>query len=300
MKIAITTPSGHVGSAVADHLLDFGDEIQVRLLARRPQNLERFVQRGAELAIGSQDDKEFLVSTTRDVDALFWVTPPGYGSDDLRTFQIRMGQAAAHAIRTNRIPRVVNLSSIGAQLGSKVGPINGLHDVETLLNEATDQITHLRPGFFFENVLMQKESISKWGKISFPCSGACSYPMIATRDIGKYAAERLADTDWAGLFFRELHGPEDMSFERMAAILTNALERKIVFVQCSPHEAREAYHETGMSEDVAHLMLEMFHAIDTGRLQPLQPRTPQTTTQTTLFEFAHEVLMPLIAQPVSV
>ena len=188
MKIAVTTPSGHVGSAVVDFLLDFGGDIQVKLLARRPKDLDRFVRRGAELVIGSQDDADFLVSATQDVDALFWVTPPGYGSENVRAFQNRLGIAGSFAIRANNIPRVVNLSSIGAQLSSGVGPICGLYDVEGILDEAADNITHLRPGFFFENFLMQLDSITKWGRISLPLSGSRSYPMIAARDVGHVAA----------------------------------------------------------------------------------------------------------------
>ncbi len=214
MKIAVTTPSGHVGSVVADVLLDFGDDIHVKLLARRPRNLDGFVQRGAELVIGSQDDADYLVSATHDVDALFWVTPPGYGSDNVRAFQNRLGIAAAFAIRTNHIPRVVNLSAIGAQLSSGVGPICGLYDVEGLLDEAGDNITHLRPGFFFENFLMQLDSITKWGRISWPISGSRSFPMIAARDVGRVAAVRLADPKWAGIYIRELHGSGRFELQR--------------------------------------------------------------------------------------
>jgi uncharacterized protein YbjT (DUF2867 family) len=75
-------------------------------------------------------------------------------SDNVRAFQNRLGQAAAFAVRENQIPRVVNLSSIGADLDAEVGPINGLHDVEGLLDNAASSITHLRPGFFFENLLI--------------------------------------------------------------------------------------------------------------------------------------------------
>ena len=35
MKIAITTPTGHVGSAVVDFLLDFGGNVSVKLLGRQ-------------------------------------------------------------------------------------------------------------------------------------------------------------------------------------------------------------------------------------------------------------------------
>jgi uncharacterized protein YbjT (DUF2867 family) len=299
MKIAITTPSGHVGSAATDYLLDFGGDIQVKLLARRRQNLDRFVRRGAEVAIGSQDDKEFMASATRDVDALLWVTPPGFGSDDVRALQNRVGKAAAFAIRSNQIPRVVNLSSIGANLSSGVGPINGLYDVEGLLDDVTDNITHLRPGFFFENLLMQLETIKHWGRFSLPISGSRRYPMIATRDIGRVAAERLADTNWSGQYIRELHGPADLSFDEVAQILSHTLGIKIVYVQCNRQQARKALLESAMSENLADLILEMYDAVESGTLQPLEPRSPQTTTPTTLIEFAREIIFPLIAQPIS-
>ena len=44
MKIAVTTPTGHVGSAAVDCLLDIHD-CQVKLLGRRPNTLRKFVQR---------------------------------------------------------------------------------------------------------------------------------------------------------------------------------------------------------------------------------------------------------------
>ena len=231
MKIAVVTPTGHVGSAVADFLLEFGGDIQVVLLGRCLDRLKEFVRRGAEMAIGSQDDADYLVKATRGVDALFWATPPGYGSDDVRAFQNRLGRTAATAIRTNRIPRVVNLSSLGAQLDSGVGPINGLHDVEGLSDEAATHITHLRPGFFFENLLWQLDSIRKCGCISLPLSGARRYPMLATRDIGRVAAARLASRGWVGHFVGELHGPADFSFDEVAGILADVLGRNIEFVK---------------------------------------------------------------------
>ena len=267
MKIAVTTPTGHVGSAVADFLLDFGGDIRVKLLGRRPEKLTRLSQRGAEIVVGAQDDADFLVDATQDVDALLWVTPPGYGSDDVRAFQNRLGKAAAIAIRTNQISRVVNLSSIGAQLASGVGPISGLHDVEQRLDEVTGDITHLRPGFFFENLLQQLDAIARSNSFSLPLSGSKPFPMIATRDIAMVAAKRLADPKWSGRTIRELHGPADLSFDQVAEVLSDALGRKIVFVRCDPEEARQALLDNALSENVADLMLEMYDAADTGRLR---------------------------------
>ena len=301
MKIAVTTPTGHVGSAVADFLLDRGGEmnVKVKLLGRRPNTLIGFVQRGAEMAIGSQDDADYLASATRDCDALFWVTPPGFGSDNLRAFQNRLGKAAATAIRTNRIPRLVNLSSIGAELDSGVGPICGLHDVEGLLDEVATNVTHLRPGFFFENLLGQLDSIRQRGAISLPISGSQRYPMIAARDIGRFAAERLISRDWTGHSVRELHGPADLSFDEVAGILSEAFGRNVAYVRCDRRQARQAILAGGVSENLADLLLEMYDAVESGRLRSSQPRSKDSTTPTTLADFAREVMLPMLAEAVA-
>ena len=46
-------------------------------------------------------------------------------------------------------------------------------------------------------------------------------------------------------------------------------------------------------------MLEMYDAVDTGKLRTTQPRSAETTTPTTLEEFARGVISPLIAQAAS-
>jgi uncharacterized protein YbjT (DUF2867 family) len=187
---------------------------------------------------------------------------------------------------------VVNLSSIGAHLDSGVGPISGLHDVESVLDEAATHITHLRPGFFFENLLWQLDSICKAGKFSLPLSGTRHYPMIATRDIGRMAAARLASRDWIGHCAGELHGPADLSFDEVAGILSQTLGRKVEFVKCEREDARRTMLENTMSENAADLMLEMYDALETGRLQAIEPRSTKTTTPTTLTEFARNVMLP--------
>lgn len=299
MKIAVTTPTGHVGSAVADLLLESGDEISVKLLGRRPEPLRSFVEKGAQISIGAQDDPDYLIKATQDVDALLWVTPPGYGSDNVRAFQNRLGKAAATAIRKNQIPRVVNISSIGAQFVSGAGPICGLHDVESWLDDAASNVTHLRPGFFFENLLWQIDSIRNWGRISLPISGSRRYPMIATRDIAHVAVERLLDPTWTGHVVRELHGSAELSFDEVARILTDILGRKIVYIKCDREDARQHMLDSAMSENAADLMLEMYDAVEMEQLRPIQRRTTETTTTTTLAKFAYEVMLPMIAEPVA-
>jgi len=297
MRIAITTPSGHIGSAVTHYVLEAGAD--VRLLGRRPEKLKQFADRGAKVVRGSQDDIDFVKWMTYEVDALLWVTPPGYGSDDLRGFQNRLGEVAARVIRENRIPRVGNISAIGGHLGSGVGPVNGLHDVERLLDAEAENIMHLRPGFFFENFLWQMDEIRSRRRICLPLSPSRRYPMLATRDIARVAADWLLDTRWLGRCIQELHGPVDLSCEDAAHAITEGLGQRIGYVKLDKPQARASMIAGGMSENAADLMLELYDAVETGRLKATEPRSPQTTTPTTLAEFAREVMAPMLTEPVT-
>ena len=296
MKIAVTTSTGHVGSLVAERLLNAGAD--VRLLARHPDKLAHLVNRGAGVAEGSLEDEQFVVEATRGVEALFWVTPPDYQVSDYRAFQNRVGCAGAEAIRQNRIRRVVNLSAIGAHCSCGGGPINGLHDVEKILDRVATNIIHLRPAYFFENFVPQLENIKKEGKIYLPVSGTTRIPMLATRDIGIMAADRLVDTCWTGRSVRGLHGPADLSFDEVAAVLSSCLEREIVHVKISEDLARKAMMEWGISEPTCELMLEMYRGFEKGTLRPDEVRSPETFTPTKLADFARKVMRPLIEEPV--
>lgn len=295
MKIAITTPSGHVGSRVADLLLDAGADL--RLLSRHPDKLTRLATRGAGVAEGNLEDEEYVVEATRGVDALFWVTPPDLGVSDLRAFQNHVGRSAAEAIRVNRIPRVVNLSSVGAHLRHGGGPINGLYDVEQLLDHVATNIVHLRPGYFFENFLMHLESFRNEGSIYLPVSGSKRLPMIATRDIARVAADRLVDTSWTGRSVRGLHGPDDLSFDAAAAAISEGVGRKVVHVKVDDGAARKAMIDVGMSDNAADLMLELYQSAESGTLLAEEDRSPETYTPTRMVDFARDVIRPLIEEP---
>jgi uncharacterized protein YbjT (DUF2867 family) len=294
MKIAVATPMGHVGRAVAEFLLDAGADVM--LLTRHPEKVTRQVTRGAGVAEGSLDDEEYVIQATRGAEALFWVTPPDFTSSDFRGFQNRVGCAAAEAIRTNRISRVVNLSSVGAHLRSGGGPINGLHDVEQCLDHVATNIIHLRPGYFFENYLLQVQNIVTEGEIYLPVSGSRRVPMIGTMDIARVAADRLVDTSWFGRSIRGLHGPCDMTFNEAASALSSGLGCPVSHVRIEEGPARKAMIGWGMSESACTLMLEMYRGFELGTLRPDEQRSPETYTPTRLTDFAREQMSPLIEE----
>ena len=286
MRITITTPTGNIGSALTERLLDSGAD--VGLIARDPSKVADFAERGATVFTGSLEDQEVVNEATRGADALFWLTPPNMATDDLRAYQRRLGEVAQKAIRTNGIPYVVHLSSVGAQLGKGVGPVNGLYDVEKLLDDTGANVTHLRPGSFMENFLWQADAIREHSSVFLPISGDVKVPMIATRDIADAAARRILTLDWSGRHVIGLHGPRDVSYNEAAGILGQVLNRPVNHVRISNDQAIESLTGMGATPSLAKTYVEMYEAMDKGTFEISEPRSEETTTPTSFHDWAEK------------
>jgi uncharacterized protein YbjT (DUF2867 family) len=79
-----------------------------------------------------------------------------------------------------------------------------------------------------ENTLMQLEAIRHQNALFSPAPGDVSYPHIATHDIADVAARLLLQRDWSGKRIRGLHGPEDLTYNEVAQILSEATGHVIV------------------------------------------------------------------------
>lgn len=295
MIITVIGATGTVGRKVAP-LLQRMKGIQVNLIARDREKVEQFTDFGGMVCEGDLEDAEFVARATATTDALFWVTPTAIAETDLRAFQNRLGANAARAVVTNRIGRVVNLSSIGAHLGFDTGPIDGLHDVEQHLNRAAAatgaSVTHLRPAFFMENFLLLARPILNDGIVPLPVSGNRAVPMIATGDLAAEAVLQLVTPRDEARSIVPLHGPRDIDFDTAAQQIGEALNSPVRHHQIEPDQAREAFMSTGASSEVASRMVQMYESIESGHLRSEFHRTRTSTTPTEFQRFCALVLIP--------
>lgn len=289
MKVVINTPTGKIGKALTERLLE--TDVDLILLARSPEKVKPFADRGATIAEGNLEDAGFVVRATRGADVLFWVTPADYAADDLRAHYNKLGRIAAGAVTENRIPRVIDLSSMGAQHKDGTGPIAGLHDIEKMLDKTGAHVTHLRPAFFMENFFMQADAIASMGAIYMPVPGSTRLAMIATADIAETAAERVLDSSWTGRSVIELAGPADMTFDGAAQVLGSALRKDVRHVPVSMDQTRGALVGMGVSGGVADSYLEMYAAFAAGAIRPEAPAALKRTA-TTFDAFAENVFRP--------
>ena len=289
MKVAVNTPNGNIGRVLTEHLLDAGTDVV--LLTRSPEKVKQFVDRGAKAHVGNLEDADFVLNATKGADVLFWVTPPNMATNDFRGYQNKLGDIAVKAVTHNKIPRVVDLSSIGAHLPGGTGPIAGLHDVEKKFDRTSAHVTHLRAGFFMENWFMAAATIARDGAVYMPIRGSARLAMIASRDIAKAAAERILDRGWTGRSMIELVGPAEVTFEEAAKTLGEALGKEVKFVTTTPDQMRQALTGMGIPAKTADLFVEMYVAFDAGKVVPELPRQAKAAA-TTLGTFAEQVFRP--------
>jgi len=159
---------------------------------------------------------------------------------------------------------------------------------------ALPAVVSLRPGIFMENFLLSTAMIAKAGQIFTPLPAGKRWPLVATTDIAAKAACWLLDRSWSGHHRIGVHGPKDLSTDEAAAIISSVLGKPVKCVETTIDQARGALTGMGMPDFIVEIILEMYVAFREGRLDQAEPRTPDTTTPTSLAEFARTTLVPAI------
>ncbi len=207
MTIAVTTPTGHVGSHVARLLCQAG--VRPRLLVRNPDRLDAGLRDLAELAVGDQRDAGYVAEATRGAEAVFWVHPDDWSRPDPDADAERAGEGLAAAMRQNRIPRVVFQSSVGAELRQGAGFIDGLARIEQRLDAARHEtgaaLLHLRCGMFMTNLLMDLDGL-RAGRLTTTRPLEDPMPWVDPYDIATVATGRLLASGWAAGMSRPYTG----------------------------------------------------------------------------------------------
>jgi uncharacterized protein YbjT (DUF2867 family) len=289
MKIAIATASGNIGRRTAEKVVRAGAE--TILLSRRPEQLADLVAQGAIVKSISSDDAQGLIAATKNVDALFWLTPPKLDVSSLSDWYTQTAMAGASAVRENGIKRVVNISSIGAGAKPNLGTVSLTGDVEAIFNQTGANILHLRPGYFMENFFTQVEAIQREHTVSFPYPKDHYIPWISTDDIGDEAAKYLLDDRWAGQWTRNLMGAENLTPLETAAILSQVLNRPIEYVRVTIESIQQQLASFGATPDVQRELGHLFRALGDPDGVYATARTPEAITPTTFEQFVRTKLL---------
>jgi uncharacterized protein YbjT (DUF2867 family) len=291
--IVVTTPTGLIGHQVLENVLDSGEAI--RVIARDPSRLPSKTSERVEVVLGSHGDVDVVNQAFAGADAVFWLVPPDPRAESVEAAYVDFARPAAAALKTQRVKRVVGVSALGRGTAAarNAGYVTASLKMDDLIASTGVSYRALTMPSFMDNILRQVGAIKSQGIFFSPISGDRKLPSTATRDIAGVAAKLLLDSSWSGHGSFPVLGPEDLSFNDMAQIMSEVLRKPVRFQQIPGEQFKGRLTGSGMSEAMAQGMLDMAMAKNEG-LDNAEPRTAQSTTPTSFRQWCDDVLKPAV------
>ena len=287
--IVITTPSGQIGHQVLVSLLESREEL--RVISLDPSALPADVRERVEIVEGSHSDAAVVDEAFTGADAVFWLTPPDPRAPSVEAAYVGFTRPAAEAFKRHGVKRVVGVSALGrgTPWAAHAGFATGSLAMDDLIAATGVAYRALANPSFMDNILRQVASIKSQGMFFSPIAGDRKLPSVATRDIAAAASRLLLDGSWSGVDEVPLLGPEDLSFNDMADIISEVLGKVVRFQQTTFDAYKDRFVGFGMSDAMAQGMTDMAWAKNEGLDNGVQ-RTPKNSTPTSFRQWADEVL----------
>ncbi len=291
--IVITTPTGQIGSQVLGDLLDSGE--QLRVIVRDPAQLPAGVRKHLDIVEGSHGDAAVVNKAFSGADAVFWLVPPDPRAPSVEAAYVGFTRPAAEAFGRHGVGRVVAVTALGrgTPWADRAGYVTGSLAMDDLIAASGVGLRALCNPSFMDNTIRQVPSIRDQGMFFSPIAGDRKLPTVATRDIAAAAARLLLDASWTGFEEVPLLGPEDLSFDDMAEIMSDVLGKEVSFQRTTFEAYKARFAGFGMSDAMAQGMTDMAWAKNEGLDNGVQ-RTPENSTPTSFRQWADEVLKPAV------
>jgi uncharacterized protein YbjT (DUF2867 family) len=290
--IVLTTPTGDIGSQLLKLLLDSDEEL--RVIVRDPAKLPDAVHGRVDIVTGSHGDPEVVGKAFADADAVFWIVPPDSQSASLEAAFSGFTQVAADAFAASGVSHVVGVSALGrgTPVAGRAGLVTASLAMDDLIGSTGVAYRALANPSFMDNLLRQVSSIRD-GVFSDTVDPDRKAPAAATRDIAAVAARLLVDRSWTGVDSVPVLGPEDLSANDMARIMSEVLGRPIRYERESLDGLAARMKGFDLGDAFVGGMVDMMRAKDEG-LDAGVTRTPQTATPTTFRQWCELVLKPAV------
>ncbi len=291
--IVITAPAGAIGRQVLGNVLGSGQP--ARVIARDPSRLPAQARERVEVVEGSHGDFDTVDRAFAGADAVFWLVPPDPHADSAEAAYVDFTRPACDAFKRHRVGRVVGISALGrgTAVAGHAGLVTASLEMDDLIASSGVSYRALTMPSFMDNLLRQVPAIKNQGVFVTPISGDRKLPACATRDIAATAARLLLDDSWSGIGHVAVLGPEDLSFNDIAQIMSEVLGQPVRYRQVPAQAVKDRLTGAGMSDAMAQATVDMMTAKDQG-LDNAEPRTPESTTPTSFREWCEEVLKPAV------
>jgi uncharacterized protein YbjT (DUF2867 family) len=279
---------------VLGNLLQSGERL--RVIARDPSQLPAEVREDLDIVEGSHGDAAVADKAFAGADAVLWVTPVDRRAPSVEAAFAGFTRPAAEAFTRHGVRRVVGVSMLGrgTPWAAQAGFVTASLAMDDLIAASGVAYRALTNPYFMEDTARQAQSIKNESLFTSPIAGDRKRPAVATRDIAAAASRLLLDASWSGVGEVPLLGPEDLSYNDMADIMSQVLGKDVRFQQITFEAYQDGFIRLGTSDAMAQGYTDMARAKNEGLDNGVQ-RTPQNSTPTGFRQWCEEVLKPTVA-----
>ena len=234
-QTGVVGATGFVGSAVMRALRASGDD-PISLVPRAPDQDRADNSKAKPQSGDGSVDQIFRRLDFFDADTfepalcglkrLFLMRPPAIGDVERWVFPLL-------DVSVNEgVERIVFLSVAGAETRAYL-PHAKIEARLALLARRTElKVGNLRPGFFAQNLLSAYREDIKHDDRLYVCAASGKVAFVDTEDVGAVGARALVDGSLDGKA-AALTGPAALTFDDVAALLSEALNRQSVYTRAS-------------------------------------------------------------------
>ncbi|MDO1445440.1 NAD(P)H-binding protein [Rhodocytophaga aerolata] len=285
-KYVITGSLGNISRPLVEGLVKQGKEVKViTSKANKTQEIEKL---GAKALVGDVNDAAFVKEAFKDAEVVYTMIPPIWQTNDWRKDMDRIADNYIGALQGSQVKYVVNLSSVGADVGQGCGPVDGLYDFEQKLNKLQGiQIKHLRPSYFYHNLLAQIPMIKGAGIMGGNFGGNGTVFLVHPKDIAAAALEELLNLNFTGSSVRYIAGDEKKGQE-IASTLGKAIGKDLNWVEFTDEQQHQGLTGAGLPEAIAKEYTNMGNALRNDFMQADFRKHKPTLSPIKLEEFANE------------
>lgn len=256
--ILVTGATGNVGSHIVRGLSDRG--APVRAFVRDLDAARRKLGDGLDLVSGDFSNPSSIRRAVDGVEQVLLSVPnsPRQVEHEVNVIDV----AAAAGVR-----RIVKLSTIGAEIGSRLAFWDWHARGEQHLRASEVPAVILRSNLYMSNLLGSADQVRRDGRLYAPADRA-RVGMIDPLDTAAVAAAILTGRGHDGQTY-VLTGPEAITFEDVASWLSAATGRQVEFVNVPDEAARAGLVAAGMPDWFAENLVIVFEMLRKGAAERL-------------------------------
>ena len=241
--ILITGASGNVGKEVLKQTAQTGGQVRA---AFQSINKATSVPSGVEAVTVDYNQPETLREALKGVDRVFLVGPP---TAQLPTLE----RKAMDVIKQSEVQLVVKLSAMGGR--DAIFPRQHAES-EDYIRSCGLPCTFLRPNGFMQNMVNYNAASINTQNAFYGTEGEGRVSHIDIRDVAAVAVKALTEDVHIGKAYT-LTGPEALTNDEIARILSETIGRKIQYISLFPAQLREALLTAGVPEWNADALLDL-------------------------------------------